>query len=405
MKPTLRVLLPVFLLWWTSMSCNKDCSEPTPSSSIYTVNIKISDFAKGKPGTTSKLLVTENGSGKKLGVFDLSSDLSEFTGTLAVEGTPLMDLHLVAVSGFDSGNVVNSHVGVENGALVYFKPFEYVGFSGSSIELTINGVVAYDSISIGNFFKLEPALDPQTKTLKVEVKTFVKQGNILRLSANNEPGFRYYYLPDTLAGKSVTLHWDDMKKESNLTPIEVQGNPYASTITVSAVSPDFQKAIFVFRNTDWGPLQPFNLPPEIPSDWKLAVKLVTYPFHCNLIFDRNEPVQIAVPDMRIDSAKFLGNRIVIRTSGAVDIVHASSFEGDFSWDLSGSKNAMEAVALPDLQPYLNPSVDQSSVTSFFALVEHFDAYDYPELREGFPYRNTGLFKVARSGYYQIQTWF
>jgi len=398
---SLALFLTLFLI---AESCQKENPNPGSAMETYTVNIGISLSAKGKSGSVSKLLVTETGTGKELGVFEFSANLSKFKGELKVDGTPLMDLHLIFVPEFGWQNVVLSHIGVENGAFISFGGTEFGGILNNPIDITINGISAFDSVSTGLYAPLELKLDPQAKILKVKIQTTRNQGNMLRVRANNEPGFRYFYLPDSMAGKSLNISWIDVKTENNLTPIEISGNPYIYYEQVSALSPDFQKVIWLLWTNQATSMLPINLAGEIPSDWKLAVKLYGSPMDCEVLIDPSAPLLITPPQMTIDSAIISTNKIETYTSGEVDMVNVTFFKLNinFYWKISGSKSAMEQFPLPNLEPYLPPLTYQSPVTSTMVDAEHYDAYDYAEIRLGYPLLNPGFLRTARSGYYRIK---
>lgn len=393
-------LFATLLLLLILQSCNTKKLEINRQT--YIIDVGFSLHAQAHTEHVNQLLVTENGTGEFLGLFEIPKGLTSFNGTLEVEGAPLMDYHLITVSNIDYPYIVYSHVAIENNSYVYFAPIDIRGTLSSNIALTIHGITSFDSVSTGFFRPTETVFNPQDQALELTIPTFRNQGIIFRLSANSESGFRYFYLPDTLAGKNISLDWDDMKIESNFTSIQMPGNPYVSDLEVNAVSPDFDKAITLFRSREWGPMPDINLPIEIPSDWKIAIRLYRFGLYCDLMFDRNESIQIIPPDIQVNITSYSGNKIETTSTGTIDMVELASVGGDFYWQISGSPSSIQQVSLPDLSPYLSDTVHQSSITSFAGFALQFEHYNYHDIKDGFPFRYPGLFNYARGNFYKVQ---
>lgn len=387
------------------VACQKDTPSATQQS--HSIHVGFSTNAATYSGITNKLVVTESSTGKYLASFEIPHGVYDFEAQLDIEGASLsnfLDYHLIKVSGTDYPYLVYSQVGVLSGTFVYFQPHESNRFLSNPILLNISGIEAFDSVATLTWF-LKPRNvmhDQNEKTLSMEIPTLSRTGNILRLRANGATDFRYYYLPDSLHGDTLSLTWDALMPESNLTQVVVEGNPYISTFEIDAVSPDFKNTIAVFRALYTSTLPSFNLPEILPDNWSLRVKLNTSKFFSERIFGMQETIEIEPPNMSLDKLEFSNNEIIVHTSGEVDEVRCSSLDGDFYWEIKGPKVAFEKVVLPNLSPFLPASVKQSSIKGFIAEARQYGGHNALEIQEGFPFRNTGLFPVARSGFYSIQ---
>ncbi|MFN0213350.1 MAG: hypothetical protein ACKVT2_03775 [Saprospiraceae bacterium] len=400
----MKQLLTILTLTLILVACKKDTPDTHHS---YPIHVGFSDIATTQSGITNKLVVTESSTGKYLGSFEIPHGVRDFKDQLEIDGEPLIDsfdFHLIMASGIDYPYLVLSQVGVLNGSFVYFYPFESFRAFGKPISLKISGIEKFDSIgSFTEYYKPNKVvLDQIEKTLSMDIRTFSHTGNMLRLQANGASGFRYYYLPDSLHGDTLALSWDDLTPESDLTQVEIQGNPYIYTFEIEAVSPDYKNAISICHSNFTTSLPTFNLPKTLPTNWSLRVKVNTSDFFCERLFGLQEPLVITPPDLSIDKLKFLNNQIIVNTSGDVDNIRCFSIDGDFYWEINGSKASFAKVTLPDLSPFLPESVKQSSIKIFFAFIQRFEGHNAHEIQEGFPYRNTGFFPVARSGFYEIQ---
>lgn len=400
----MKQLLTFLILTLVLVACKKDTPDTHHS---YLIHIGFSNIATTQSGITNKLVVTESSTGKYLGSFEIPHGINDFNDQLDINGEPLIDsfdFHLIMASGIDYPYLVLSQAGVLSGSFVYFYPFENFRALGKPISLKVSNIEAFDSVAtLTRFLKPKNVLlDQNEKTLYMDIPTFSRTGNILRLQANGAPDFRYYYLPESLHGDSLALTWDDLAPESNLTQVEIQGNPYIFTFEIDAVSPDYKNAISVCQSNYTTKLPTFNLPDLLPSNWSLRVKVNTSDFFCERLFGMQEPLVIAPSSISIDKLEFLNNQIIVNTSANVDNIRCSSFDGDFYWEINGSRAAFAKVTLPDLSPYLPSSVKQSSISGFIAQVRQYEGHNAQDVQEGFPYRNSGFFPVARSGFYEIQ---
>ncbi len=406
LRAAMKILMKQLITFLSLILILSTCKKvDAPTDQVYSIHIGLSVLLVAPQGATNRLIITETGTGKYLGEFEFSKDVYDYTGQLNVEGfaPTAFDYHLIhPTNDPDHPYLVFSQIGVSAGSFVYFYPFENFRWQGKPISLKINGIQSVDSIGTGFFKPENVVLDENEKVLSLDIQTLSHFGITLRLLANNASGFRFYYLPEAIQGDTLTINWNDLTPETALKQISLPGDPYIYTVEIDAISPDYKNAISVVRCNGSATIPGYNLPAFIPTNWLLRVKVYSSDFFCERLFGIQESIALSSPNISIDNLDFSNNQIIVNTSGDVDNIHCSSFDGDFYWEINGSKEAFIKVALPDLSPFLPASVRQNSITGFVAAVQKFEGYDYTEIQEGFPYLNSGLFPVARSGFYQIQ---
>ncbi len=381
-------------------SCKKE--EPIVYES-YPIHIKYSRWKA--PGT--KLVISDHNTGEVLSDLTLPTSPNEFVGTFAVRKSLVVDtvdMHIISPAFnspiFSAETYIESYVGVPIGSFVHFSPFESSNPTQKTY-LNISGINSFDTLRAGYIYLSSVVHDPAEKNLYAEVSLGNNLGCILRIKANNTPEFKYYYLPDTLAGDTLQLDWNDFKQEIDLKTIIFPPNMRPISFRVDAVSPDFSKTIAIISIPTSFHAPVFNLPDILPSDWLLHVKMSQGGRVCEHIFSQQEPLVFHSADLKLEDLTVSGNQISISTSGGVDWISLDS-SGDFNWEINGSPEAFKKVTLPEMSPYLAPNLDQNALEWDQVLLKQFDQHNAEDIRVGLPHRSPGLFPVARSGYHEVR---
>jgi len=102
----------------------------------------------------------------------------------------------------------------------------------------------------------------------------------------------------------------------------------------------------------------------------------------------------------------LGKGFKIEASGDIDLLEVDCTESTYyNWKIQGRPASFKDVTMPTLAELSKHISFKNSPTPFrrFKVRAHqFGAHDYPEVREGFPFRSSELFPVAQSGYFMLE---
>lgn len=236
---------------------------------------------------------------------------------------------------------------------------------------------------------------------------------VIRLKANGAAEFRHLYLPvESIApGGTTVVHWQDFNPENQLKTVEIPGSVQPYTMLVTAISPDFKNFVLLEQSGIWQSIPPgaplqFNHPEglEQPSAYRIQIDGNTASYE--KIFQPGEPLRFDPADMSIDQFSLTNENVAVTVSGNVDMIHVERTAVEFAssrniyWSMDGAPESFKNHALPDLSDYL-PSwfyVSSSVFTLRKAGALQFEKYEYPQLREGFPYKSTEPYARARSGY-------
>jgi len=182
--------------------------------------------------------------------------------------------------------------------------------------------------------------------------------------------------------------------------IALTDNDQSFGYRIDAVSPDFTKAISISNNGELILDPAFNLPGEVPADWLLRISISSFKGgYSDQIFGMNDPLEIHPTEIKLDQISVVNHKIELSTSEAVDYISVTGM-GDFRWEINGSKEAFKSMIIPDLSFYLEANMNQGSIQWNQISIKKFDQNDFNNIREGLPYRNSGFFPVARSGYHE-----
>lgn len=396
----MRYLILLLALFFFLLTCKKEHPDNEKS---YPLHIKFSRLKT--PGT--KLVISDSQTGEVLDYIDLPLDTQIYIGAFNVVESVIVDtidLHIISPAydflSFSIPTNIETYSSVPIGSFVDFSPFE--NFTKAyKTYLYISGIDNFDTLTAGHIRPGKVVYDPNEKSIFTEVFLGPSYGCILRVMANNESDFRYFYLPDSLTGDTVHLKWDDFKQETSLRSIILPPGLKSNVYRVDAVSPDFTKAISVGLNNSGSSFTPtFNLPPILPDDWLLYVKMNIQGRNCAHIYAQNEPITIHFPELKLETFSASEQQLTVSTSGDVDWITIIG-EGDFYWEINGSTDAFKKIAIPDLSPFLDPALKQSSIEWNQYLLKKLDLHNAEEIRAGIPYQGPGFFPLARSGYHDI----
>ena len=395
----MKTIFALFSLAIILASCKKE--EPIVYKT-YPIHIKFSRWKA--PG--AKLVISDNNTGEVLYDLELPLDPNEFIGTFTVRENLMVDtidMHIISPAfellPFSVETSIESYIAVPIGSFVHFSPFESFTQTQKTY-LNISGINSFDTLTAGYIYPGKVVYDPAEKNIYAEVYSGNDYGCLLRVKANNTSDFRYYYLPDTLAGDTVQLKWGDSKQELDFKPISFPSNLSALSFRVDAVSPDFSKAISISTILQTFNNPVFNLPDILPNDWLLHVRMSMGGRVCEHIFSQQESLVFHSTDIKLEDLTISGNQISVSTSGDVDWISLNG-AGDFNWEINGSTEAFKKMTLPDLSPFLAPNLKQNSLEWNRVLLKQFDQHNAEDIRAGIPNRSPGFYPVARSGYHEV----
>jgi len=388
----------------------------------YTVNCQFPPFFFF--GGEGILLVT-NAEGELLQKFDLPPGSNSFSESFFAEGKNLSeqyDLHFLVFP--DSGRQslqVFSHFDISNGASVYFGS-KYNSFQALfGMSLRVEGIESFDSLKVISGVPFQNVnFDVPTKSVNSIVYRPANHGILIKLKANGESGFRQLYLPDSqIETDTNVVNWQDFKPESTLRTIELPANYSLQSLEVTAISPDFKEFVTIERLDTWQsnnqPIAPQFFQPEgLPEPVAFRIKGESIDGECGQVYQAGEPLRVEPADIKIDNFSLSERRLQVSASGSdIDLieVETNSFKsigtyGYVTWIMNGNPETFRERTLPGLDKYL-PDWYFSPSTSKFQRVSalQFDKYNYSQVREGFPYKLSEPYSLARSGYKAVWKWY
>ena len=398
MKSILALFAFVILL----ASCKK---EDPVNYKTYPLHIKYSRLK----GEGTKLVISDSNTGEVLYDVGLPWGPNEFIGAFSIREDLMVDsidMHIISPA-YDYGSFfaetsIESYAGIPIGSFVHFSPFEFFP-KAKKTYLNISGVNSFDTLTAGYIYPGKVVHDPVSKNLYAEIYLGDDYGCLLRAKANNSSDFKYYFLPDTLAGDTLQLNWADFKQETDFKPISLPGGFVSQSFRVEAVSPDFSKSISITRD-NYSPSSPvFNLPDILPVDWLLHVRMYSGGRVCEHMFSQQEPLVFHSTDMMVEDLTVSGNQISVTIRGDVDWISMSG-EGDFRWEINGAPETFKKIILPDLSAFLAPTEKQSSIHWNQFLLKQFDQHKAEDIRAGIPMIGPGFYPIGQSGYHAFMVY-
>lgn len=362
------------------------------------------------PSDDADLVVTD-AEGHVLGAFDIGANEAEFQRTLKVdEDIKTCNIHLGHWPG--SGPAfIYSHLDVQSGSLVVFEPSRFVG-TGSQIKQKVVRVEGIKSLDSLGFLGSEwPQLSGFEQPI-ASISTFfhTNQGALLHGKANGEADYRYLYLPHQVMASfdwDFYVHWDQFKPvPAPRTVVTSSTLPIVQEMFVDAISPDFQYFVNIGPGKNMYPTNlQFIQPEEVPRN--LRIRLNGPNYATERIFQPGEPLQFDMTDMRIGNISWTqGEKYKIETSGDIDMLEVTRVESPYYiWKITGKPSSFRDLSMPTIDA-LDPFIPiPSSPTPFgrgTVKAHQFGKHDYPQAKEGFPFRSTEPFALARSGYFMIE---
>jgi len=403
----MKHLLYTFVLLISILGCSKFEGE-------YTINCQFTpNYGKGY------LLLVTNYKGDIIGKFDIPEGSGNFSDKLLVtdENAPeYYHLHLI-----DTGECythIYSHLAVPNGALVHLNPksLEYSYTTNTYTQVRIDGIESLDSLHwVGWNIPTEVNFSQAEKNVNIGFYRERTQGIILRLRANGEPQFRTLFIADTEITDTVNLvHWQDFQAETNPVAIELPDNQPIQFLDVDGITTDFRHSVKIVLENGWNStIAPQFFPPANPAaPLAYRVSLDRPNDKMQQIFMPGEPIRFEATDMRIDEFSTNDRKVNVKTSGDVDLIYLDFIKLQsvqnqqlcgYFWGISGAVDAFEHIELPNLDAYLPQLPNAPTVIKSYSVIAYqFGRHDYPQIREGFPYKSTEPFAVARSGYRAIR---
>lgn len=403
----MKHLLYTFVLLISILGCSKFEGE-------YTINCQFTpNYGKGY------LLLVTNYKGDIIGKFDIPEGSGNFSDKLLVtdENAPeYYHLHLI-----DTGECythIYSHLAVPNGALVHLNPksLEYSYTTNTYTQVRIDGIESLDSLHwVGWNIPTEVNFSQAEKNVNIGFYRERTQGIILRLRANGEPQFRTLFIPDTEITDTINLvHWQDFQAETNPVAIELPDNQPIQFLDVDGITTDFRHSVKIVLENGWNStIAPQFFPPANPAaPLAYRVSLDRPNDKMQQIFMPGEPIRFEATDMRIDEFSTNDRKVNVKTSGDVDLIYLDFIKLQsvqnqqlcgYFWGISGAVDAFEHIELPNLDAYLPQLPNAPTVIKSYSVIAYqFGRHDYPQIREGFPYKSTEPFAVARSGYRAIR---
>ena len=398
MKQILLFLLPLVFL----LRCTKYEAE-------YTVNCQFPRSSEFR-----KLVVTDY-NGAIIGVLNVTEGATSLHERFTIDDENAQGtygLHLIQIS--ICHITVASHFDIPNGASVYLNAANTQTSSGGGqfVFLQIHDIESFDTLIWVSRFPLQLAShNAAEKRIDVVFTAAPGQGNLLRLRANGASEFRHLYLPDTVRF-DTTLRWQDFKQENQPRSIELPGDGLAKYMEVNAVTTDFNHYVTLYQQYDW---QNNNLPivPEFnhPDGWAepatYHVKVDQGDAAYEKIFQPGEILRFDPPDFSIDEIS-IDHDISVPTSGNIDLIRAHLYRKNpdqpgclLIWTIDGNVEQFKHLEVPDLGPYVPEWVAKTPFSSGEVYAYQFGKQDYLQAREGFPFRSTEPFAVARSGFVSV----
>jgi len=263
-----------------------------------------------------------------------------------------------------------------------------------------------------DYFGTQGNLDPDQKLLTYFAYRPIGHGLVLRLRANGETSFRHLYLPENTLKDTTTVSWQDFKPENKPHAIKISVSP-VNELEVVAISPDQKQLVALKRDFSWLyanqniPLQ-FNHPEGLDETFSYRVMANSYLFSFDKIFQPGETIRFDPPDITFNAFSIANRKVLLQASGDIDLlrIEQSYFNslgmgGYIIWQMDGAPTVFQNRALPNLDAYLPAWFKNAPFLNQRVGAYQIEAYDYPQVREGFPFKSTEPYAVARSGFKAI----
>ncbi len=360
-------------------------------------------------------LVFSDSKGTVLDAFEILPNELEFQrGTKVKEGIKSIHVHLGIRYGSNPTQIY-SHLDVQNGEAIAFQA-SWFGIDGSQIEqrsVVMHGIQSLDSLGIlGN--TLYTTYDPSTDFAATSTHVFPNQGIVVHARANGALNYRYKYFSDSIVHDApgvLHIDWDQLIPVSSFKHITFgQDLPPARELNVDAISSDLNSFVSIGpgRHIDSLDVQ-FLQPEEVPKTLRIQLRGDNY--FIERLFQPGEDLNFDMTDMSIGKISSTpGKGFNIQTSGDIDLLEVNCNESTYyAWTIQGEPSSFEDATLPtlfDLSKYINlPNAYPTPFWRFTVRAHQFGKHNYPEIKEGFPYRSAEKFSVARSGYFRLEKWF
>lgn len=395
------------LFMWSAVGCKKEAQYE------FVINCKV------PPGFHSSddplHLVATDASGRIIEAFKIGDNELEFQRTVLLDaGTQTCNIHLgVRYSQSPVGlTVVRSHLDVENGALVVIEPSLFAA-NGSLLEqkaARVNGITSFDSLGFLGGQTIHSVYEAEHLHATTTMHFLPFQAGILHGKANGASEYRYLYMSEGLLDSLYSYYeteWSQFKPVPASRSVATAPNlPPANEMLVDAITPDFQHFVSIGPARHIAPQNPQFIQPEEAPDI-LRIRLSGESFAAEQIFQPGEMPAFAMTDMQIGNiSATLGKGFKIEASGDIDLLEVDCTESTYyNWKIQGRPASFKDVTMPTLAELSKHISFKNSPTPFrrFKVRAHqFGAHDYPEVREGFPFRSSELFPVAQSGYFMLE---
>lgn len=398
-----HIFLPALLLLFV-LGCSKFESE-------YAINCELLPRFSG-----DRVILVSDYKGDIIGQFSATDGATTFSGNLPVtdpDAPDHYDLHLIDTS--DCSISIYSFLDVPNGAKVFPDAVRNEGiyYFDAYSSILIEGIQSLDSLS---WIGIQPPdisfFAAAEQAVHLGFYRTRNQGALLHLRANGSTEFRTLHVPATALGDSSThVHWQDFVPEVNPVAIELPNNKKIEHLEVDAMTPDLKYHTKIkFNNAFDSDITPLFTP--LPGNFAYRIRIRYWDDTMEKIFLPGEPLRFEASNFSIREADMTGRTVNIETEGDVDLLRLEFFnfrqspDAQYcltSWEIAGTPASFKNRTLPDLDSWLPAGLNK---TVFFnsatATACQFDGHNYPQIREGFPWKSTEPFAVARSGYRAVR---
>jgi hypothetical protein len=395
----MKHLLPFTLLFFI-LGCTKFEAE-------YTINCQ---FAPSF--SANRNLVVTDYNGQVIGSFEVPFGVSNFSQRLKTSDENAQEsygLHLIEAN--ECSAFIASHFDVPNGASVYLNAEPPDTGTYDYTFVRIHGIEFFDSLTvIGPFPPQLASYNAVHRYIDALFYARAGQGMVLRLRANGESEFKYLYLPDSVR-VDTTLQWQDFKTENNPHIVELPGDGLARYSVVNTVSADFKhyltlQNLYYWQNDNTQFVPGFNHPDGWATPAAYHVKVEQDNTMFEKIFQPGEALRFELPDIAIEDIA-IGRDVSVRVKGDIDLIRARLFitpsnsACNLQWVIDGSVETFKYIKIPDLEKYVPEWINHQSFQNASVYAYQFGKHDYEQAREGFPFKSTEPFAVARSGFVAV----
>lgn len=398
-----------YAIWILLSLCLAGCKKEAQHE--FVINCKV---PPGFHSSSAPLhLIATDASGRIIDAFEIGDNEMEFQRTVLLDaGAQTCNIHLGVSYGPGGFTVVRSHLDVQNGALVVFEP-SWFAANGILLEqktVRVNGIMTFDSLGFLGGQTTYSVYDVEQSNAVTTMHFLPFQAGILHGKANGEPEYHYLYLSEGLLDSFDSFYeteWSQLKPAPSPRSVATAANlPTANEMLVDAITPDFKHFVSIGPARHIDPQNPqFIQPVEVPDI--LRIRLSGENFAAEQIFQPGEPLAFTMTDMQIGNISATpGKGFKIETSGDIDLLEVDCTESTYySWKIQGRPESFKDVTMPTLAALSKYIPFKNSPTPFHRFkvrAQQFGAHDYPEVREGFPFRSSALFPVAQSGYFMLE---